>query len=248
MSDVLALRHVDFEHLGEFEPVLEARGLRIHYVDPASTDLTSIDPAGPALLCVLGGPIGAYEDDRYPWLAAEIEFVRRRLNSKRPLIGICLGAQLMARALGARVYPGPEKEIGWAPLTITQAGLATPLSALAEVPAMLHWHGDTFDLPAGCETLASTRAVPNQAFAMGRHALALQFHPEICVDELERWLVGHACELSVNGIDPRKVRADAEHHGAALARASREMLSQWLDAAGVASKNGRRARKPTDRH
>jgi GMP synthase (glutamine-hydrolysing) len=131
------------------------------------------------LLIVLGGPIGAYETDTYPFLAAEIALLERRLMHDRPTLGICLGSQLMAKALGARVFPGPLKEIGWGRIDLTEAGAGSSLASLgSEDSEVLHWHGDTFDLPAGAVRLACNANYENQAFAFGQAALALQFHAE----------------------------------------------------------------------
>jgi GMP synthase-like glutamine amidotransferase len=136
-----------------------------------------VDPLMPDLLVCLGGPIGAYEEAAYPFLRDELALIERRLAAARPTLGICLGAQLMARALGARIYPAPAKEIGWGEVRLSEAGQKGPLRHFAGVP-VLHWHGDTFDLPKGAELLASTVLCANQAFAFGRYALAFQFHPE----------------------------------------------------------------------
>ena len=126
---VLAIRHIAFEDLGSFAPVLTKRGFDIDYVE-AAEGLHDVDGSTPALLIVLGGPIGAYEDASYPFLKNELRLLERRLAAGRPTLGICLGAQLMARALGARVYPGPRKEIGWAPLTSRRKVAALRCDAL----------------------------------------------------------------------------------------------------------------------
>ena len=154
------------------------------------------------LLVVLGGPIGAYEEELYPFLADELRVIERRLAAGRPVLGICLGSQLMARALGARVYPGTGKEIGWAPLQLTAAGRDSCLAPLGGGAPVLHWHGDTFDLPKGASLLASTPRYKNQAFAWQRHGLALQCHIEATAAGLERWYIGHACEI---GDDARPI-------------------------------------------
>ena len=146
MKTALAIRHLHFEDLGTLEPLLREMNYQVQYVDAVLDDLATLDVESPDLLVVLGGPIGAYDDALYPFLAAELQLLRRRLASARPLLGICLGAQLIARALGANVYPLGRKEIGFAPLTLTDAGRASPLAALEGV-AVLHWHGDQFDIP-----------------------------------------------------------------------------------------------------
>jgi GMP synthase (glutamine-hydrolysing) len=222
---VVAIRHVHFEDLGAFGPELEAAGFTIQYRDAGIDDLRAMPDAD--LLVVLGGPIGAYEDDLYPFLAEEIALLERRLASGRPTLGICLGAQLMARALGARVYPGPAKEIGWAPLTLAEAGASGPLRHLGDAP-MLHWHGDTFDLPDGATRLASTPICANQAFARGASALAFQFHPEADGAGFERWLIGHAAEIAQAGLSPRALRADTQRFAAEAGARGRRCLRDWL--------------------
>lgn len=181
---------------------------------------------------VLGGPIGAYEDDKYPFLRAEIALLEQRLYNKQPTLGICLGAQLMARALGARVYPGPAKEIGWAPVTLTKAGRAGALAHLDGVP-MLHWHGDTFDLPAGSERLASMEVCSNQAFSLGPNVLAFQFHPEAEGHSFERWLIGHASELAHAKISPQALRADSKRLAAAAGEHGQRCLRKWAGWASI---------------
>jgi len=145
MKLAVAIRHVSFEDLGNFGPVLAARGFEVRYIDCGTDDVAAIDPFAPDLLIVLGGPIGAYEDDLYPFIKDEVSLLEQRLKARRPTLGVCLGAQMIARTLGARVYPAPHKEIGWSRLTLTAAGGVSPLQHLKS--PVLHWHGDTFDLP-----------------------------------------------------------------------------------------------------
>jgi GMP synthase (glutamine-hydrolysing) len=223
------IRHVHFEDLGAFAEVLERRGYDIVYCD-AGVDACPAPAADQAdLLVVLGGPIGAYEDDLYPFLNDELALIQHRLAQRRPVLGVCLGAQLMARALGARVYPGPAKEIGWSVLTLTDAGLHHGLQPLEGV-AVLHWHGDTFDLPAGAVRLASTPICANQAFALGDHALAFQFHPEATSDGFERWLIGHACEIAAApGVNVPDLRAQTLALAKVSAARGQACLDLWLD-------------------
>jgi len=229
MKRAVALRHVAFEDLDGFAPALAACGYDVSYCDASIGDVAAPNLHGVDLLVVLGGPIGAYEEQDYPFLAPEIDLIERRLAAGRPVLGLCLGAQLMARALGARVYPAGFKEIGWAPVSLTGEGQRSSLAALEGV-AVLHWHGDTFDLPAGAHRLAATTQTPNQAFAWERHGLALQFHVETTPPGLERWYVGHTLEIAqAAGVSVATLRADARRFAPALVEAGSRMLGNWLD-------------------
>lgn len=229
MTSAMAIRHVAFEDLGTFAPVLVRRGYDIAYRDAGIDDLKEIDPVAPGLLVVLGGPIGAYEEDAYPFIRDELAFIERRVAAGRPTIGICLGAQLIARAVGARVFPSGGKEIGFAPIRVTEAGRSSCLAAYAAEPVALHWHADTFELPESATRLALTDACENQAFALGRHVIAFQFHPEAGAEGFERWLIGHAVEIAAAGIAPATLRAEAEHFTPELARKAESTLIRWLD-------------------
>jgi GMP synthase (glutamine-hydrolysing) len=232
----VAVRHVAFEDLGLLEGLLTRHGFGLRYVEAGVDDLGDPTVADADLLIVLGGPIGAYEEDRYPFLTGEMALIEKRLGNGKPLLGICLGAQLMARALGARVYPGPHKEIGFAPLTLSAAGTASPLMPFGEDgAAVLHWHGDTFDLPKGASRLASSAITENQAFALGPKVLGLQFHGEARLAGFERWLIGHTCEISgVAGLTPNGLRDDAIRHFAALEARGTRCFERWLTGAGLA--------------
>lgn len=227
----LAIGHVTFEDLGSLQPLLERRGFAIAY-HQAADGFAALDAVAPDLLVVLGGPIGVYEEAAYPFLTHELMFLRARLAAGRPTLGICLGAQLMARSLGGNVYPGPRKEICWAPVELTAEGQRSCLAPLAGVH-LLHWHGDTFDLPPGAVRLASTPLYANQAFAFGTAALALQFHPEVTAAGLEHWFIGHACEIAATeGTDVATLRADTGRFAADLLIRAEECFAAWLDANG----------------
>lgn len=225
----LIVRHVPFEDAGSFASVLTACGFRLTEADAVADDLRAAGALQADLLVVMGGPVGVYEQEAYPFLAAEIELLRERLAARKRTLGICLGSQLMAQALGGEVHPGGAgKEIGWAPVTLTEAGRGNPLRHLDRVP-VLHWHGDTFTLPPDAVLLASTAQYAHQAFAAGDHALALQFHPEVTAPGLERWYVGHACEISsVPGLTVPRLRRDSQTHAPALAPAAERCLREWL--------------------
>lgn len=232
---VCAIRHIDFEDMGSLETLLKEKGWGIHYYDAATDDLSQIEARNPDLLVVLGGPIGAYEEDDYPFLNQELEIIKQRLDADKPLIGICLGGQLIARALGQEVYPGNNgKEIGWAPLTLTEEGKNSCLKHLIDCDGyVLHWHGDTFDMPEGATHLATSEKYANQAFTYGK-ALAFQCHPEIEKLAMEKWLVGHTAtiaetpDLSVKGL-----RSETKEHAPKLEKVAQKIFSAWLDEVGL---------------
>lgn len=128
--EVLAIRHVHFEDLGSLERVLGERGRPVRYLDVGFARIEAPDPVMPSLMVILGGPISAFDDDRYPTIAPLVSMIEKRIAAGLPTLGICLGAQLIARVLGARVYPAGQTEIGWTPLTLTDAGKQSPLRHL----------------------------------------------------------------------------------------------------------------------
>ncbi|HSC78905.1 MAG TPA: glutamine amidotransferase [Chitinolyticbacter sp.] len=225
MKTAAVIRHVQFEDLGLFGAPLAAAGYDIRYFDAGVDDLAAAFAADLTVLC--GGSIGAYQDADYPWLVDEKRGLAARLQAMRPTLGLCLGAQLIAAALGARVYPGHAREIGWGAITLSPAGQASPLAALQGKP-VLHWHGDTFDLPAGATLLASSALYPNQAFALGPAVLGLQFHSEVDPDRIEQWLVGHASELSAASIPVNWLRDETRLLGGPAPAIAEQLLQRWL--------------------
>lgn len=228
----VVIQHVAFEDLGTFRTPLLQRGFDISYLQAGVDDLRQAQHRHADLLVVLGGPIGVNDDVDYPFIADELALIRERLKSGRPLLGICLGAQLIAAALGARVYPSGGKEIGWNSIDLTEAGRASCLLALDQQAPVLHWHGDTFELPAGATLLASTAATAHQAFSYGANVLALQFHPEADAVRMQTWLIGHACELAQAGISPGQILRDAQQHGALAGDRAAALLHAWLEQVG----------------
>lgn len=227
MKTAVAFRHVPFEDLGTLADTLHSLGYQCRYIDTPVESFTLLDPLAADLLVVLGGPIGAYQQEIYPFLNEEMRHIRERLAHGKPVLGICLGAQLMARALEADVAPMGVTEIGYAPLTLSAGEHSNLLEPLTDLP-VLHWHGDRFAIPQGASHLARSEVCDNQAFLFAPHALALQFHPEVSAIGLEGWLVGHASELSQVGIDPRTLREQAARYSPALARAVQQVITRWL--------------------
>jgi len=230
MKTAFVIRHVAFEDLGSFQPVIEGFNYNIVWHEAGQKPLPQAALAAD-LLVVLGGPIGVYDSADYPCIHQEVALVRERLASDAPTLGICLGSQIMAAALGAKVYPGAAgKEIGWAPLTLTEEGQASTLAEIGPAnTSVLHWHGDTFDLLPGMRLLASTPRYPHQAFSSGQRGLALQFHPEVTTQGLESWFIGHTGEIAATpGVSVAQLRADSERLAPALGFYGTRFLGRWL--------------------
>lgn len=216
----VALRHVAFENLGGFEPLIKKK-YDLRYVEVPTSSLKDIEAD---LLIILGGPIGVYQEDAYPFIKEELALIKKHIT--KPLLGICLGSQLIARALGSKVYPNHTKEIGWIPLTLTEEGLNSPIAPFKDAP-MFHWHGDTFDLPQGAKLLASTPNCENQIYTLDK-ILAFQCHPEVIGEQLESWWVGHAAELDQNKLSVTKLREQTKQHSQAHQSAGTKCLENWL--------------------
>jgi GMP synthase (glutamine-hydrolysing) len=177
----------------------------------------------------MGGPMGVYEHDIHPWIPHQLEKLAARLEQDLPTLGVCLGSQMVAAALGARVYPGGRMELGFAPVTLNGQGADSPLRHLDGVP-VLHWHSDTFELPKGVDLLASTAAYDHQAFRRGRNLLALQFHAEMGEDpRFDDWLTHFWADLDIARQCGIALRRDHDEHGPAAVSAGRAMIAEWLE-------------------
>jgi GMP synthase (glutamine-hydrolysing) len=227
MKHALVIRHVVHEGLAGYRLPIEQAGYEIERVAACQTDFARLDLVSPDLLVVMGGPMGVYETDVHPWIADEIAAIAARLEADRPTLGVCLGSQMVAAALGARVYSGPAREVGFAPMTLSEAALDSPLRHVADVD-VLHWHGDTFDLPEGAELLASTPAYANQAFRRGDRLLALQFHAEMGEDpRFHAWMEDEDY-IRGAGVDPVALQDDHDRLGPPAVRAGERMIADWL--------------------
>jgi GMP synthase (glutamine-hydrolysing) len=217
-GSILVLRHEPFEHLGYFADILTGHHIAFDYKDLGE----SLCLDGYSALIVMGGPQSA--NDPLPGLAAEIHLISQAIQAQLPVLGICLGAQLIAKALGARVYPNAVKEIGWAPVFFTAAAQRDPLFAgLASPTTFFHWHGETFDLPAAAERLAYSAHCPQQAFRYGKNVYGIQFHPEITPAMIVDWSAQPA-----NCGDVDALAAPIDPYAADTAPLARRILDAWL--------------------
>lgn len=206
---VLAFRHVPFEGAGYLESVLQARGIQLDYADlylPGSQmpDLDAYDG-----LIFLGGPMSVNDD--LPFVDLEIRAILKAVTRSQPVLGICLGSQLIAKAFGARVYRNAEKEIGWFDVKFTPAAADDPLFAsLPETQSLFHWHGETFELPPHASLLASSERCLNQAFRIGSTTYGLQFHLEVTPAMISDWCAQDANSADVQELDgPLDERRDS---------------------------------------
>lgn len=189
MRKVLVFQHVANEILGTLNPALKQQGLNIRYVnferDPGATP--SVEKYNG--LIVLGGHMGVYEADQYTHIKTEIKLIEEALKKNIPILGICLGAQILAHVLGSEVRKSPEKEMGWYDIELTTAGENSPLlSHFKKTEKIFQMHGDTFDIPKSCEHLALSKICPAQAFSYGTKVFGLQFHLEVDEAMILRWL------------------------------------------------------------
>ncbi|MGK2942481.1 MAG: type 1 glutamine amidotransferase [Immundisolibacter sp.] len=219
------LQHVPFEGLGQIEPWAHRHGHTLH-----CTRLHADEPLPPPQdfdwLIIMGGPMGAYESDLHPFLSAEIDLIRVAIRTGKRVLGICLGAQLMAAALGARVYASGHKEIGWFPVEAVPEATHSPFGDdLPDPLTVFHWHGDTFDLPAGAVRLARSALFQQQGFAYGDRVLALQFHPEMDAAGLAALTDAFGVRLKPRpGVQSAAEMCALDHHFAPAQR----LLEAWL--------------------
>ncbi len=204
---VLVVKNIAAEGPGTIEDHLRSGNIAFSVADlnrgektPALSDFTH--------LVIMGGPMGVYEMDRYPFLKGEATLIELAIKANKSVLGVCLGAQMIAHVLGARVYAGGRKEIGWSEVSITPDGMQDPLMAALAVDGrsaaqVFQWHGDTFDLPAGAVRLASSGVYPNQAFRFADRVYALQFHIEVTPVIVADWFKDE------QGIDLRRMNAES---------------------------------------
>jgi len=230
---ILVFRHVPHEGLGTLAARLEKEGLSYRYLDPTRRGARFPSISSLAGLIVMGGPMGVYETKRFPFLKPEWAYLRKALHGGVPTLGICLGSQLMARALGARVYPNREKEIGWYRIKRTGEGKKDPaFRGGPENPWVFQWHGDTFDLPRGARRLASSAVCRNQAFRWGRSAYGLQYHVEVDGAMIRDWLSQPGASREIAAVGPgqeNKIKDQTPHRAPGLNRLAQSLYDSFVD-------------------
>ena len=227
----LVIRHQSSVHLGTFAETLALNNINIRYVDTYKDDINEIDPLEHDYVILLGGVFGVYNQDEYPVLKDELAFVKKRIDADKPLLGVCLGSQMIAAALGADVYPGKQGfELGWKPLTIHDEGQNSPIRHFdPALTQMFISHGDTFDLPEGAVLLASSDQYPHQAYSYGNNILAVQFHPEVDEGLAEEFLILLVSKLTDStDMDIHTIRAQTTENIGNLKAQTSKFLSEWL--------------------
>jgi GMP synthase (glutamine-hydrolysing) len=231
---ILVFQHVPYEPLGTLDPLLKEAGFRIRYVNFGrdAGQRPSLDRY--AALIVLGGPMNSHQIDTYPNLLTEVEVIREAVARDMSVLGICLGAQLLAKAIGGTVRRNPDREIGWYDVELTTEGASDPvLSTFTQRQRVFQWHEDGIGLPPGAVHLARSPASEVQAFRYGEHAYGFQFHLEVDNSLVERWLTVPDNQSTLRDeagrVDPETIRAETSAAIDELQSLSRRTFSRWVD-------------------
>jgi GMP synthase-like glutamine amidotransferase len=229
--NTLIIKHVDIEGPGLIEYYLKQENIsyQIHNLKPG-VHLPKLDDL--THVVILGGPMNVYEEDRYPFLREEDLFIKEAIQRGKSILGICLGAQLIAKALGAKVLKAPVKEIGWHDVSLTRIGSIDPLfSQLPKTFSVFQWHEDTFDIPHGSICIATSSLIPYQAFRYGENAYGLQFHLEVTQGMIREWLETYKEEFKESQaplLSKLKILADTELKIEPYKKRGREFLRKFF--------------------
>lgn len=240
MEEVLVFQHDPFEELGFFAEILDRQGARYRIVRLFHDEMPVEDWERVGALIVLGGPMSVGDEESFPFLRWEKRIIRAAIDDHVPTLGICLGAQLIATTLGATVYHGRVKEIGWNPVAITPHGLVDSLLGyLPENATVFQWHGDGFELPTGAIRLASSAHFENQAFRLGKSVYGLQFHLEVTPRMIARWIDERSKELAqAPYVLPDKILSDTQNYAPTLKYYSERFLSEFIRRASRVKSRG----------
>jgi GMP synthase (glutamine-hydrolysing) len=232
----LVLRHAQAEGIGLLGNALRERGIHHRALDIARGEPVPKDLRGVGGLIVLGGPMGAYEQDKHPFLRSETALLEKAIAAGRPVLGICLGAQLIAQVLGARVYPGEKREVGWAPVTLTADGRDDPLFAGGETSlTVFHLHGDTYELPPDAANLATSTVYEQQAFRWGEIVYGFQFHLEFTESIITRLAQEPDSQryMTEAGADVKQIVADTPAHVRDLTDTAQRVFENYFSQCGL---------------
>ncbi len=210
---VQIIKHIDIEGPGTIGDFLNDNGISSNVIDIFNGEPLPNSLSDTSAVIVLGGPMNAYEENKYPFLRPENEFLKEVIENGLPALGFCLGAQLIAKAKGALVKQNPQKEIGWFKVSLTENGLSDPMfQGFQGEPDVFQWHGDTFDIPEGAVKLAESELCPNQAFRLGHNIYGLQFHVEVTDKMIYQWLDAYRDEVNSLKcvVDPDQIIADTK--------------------------------------
>lgn len=228
---ILTIQHVGCEPMGLLEDILREYGLKYRYLHPYLGDSIPQTHFGIDCLILLGGPMNVYEHTAYPWLLDEDILIRNCLEEKVPILGICLGSQLLAKAAGAEVKTGHAKEIGWRPIRLTPESRADPVFAgMEEEFPVFHWHGDTFDLPEGAVLLAGSEMYGHQAYCLNRNAYAFQFHIEVTETMIREWCAAYPgdAEIMNDSMDDPPIEAGCRERIGPLHEKARRIFINYF--------------------
>ncbi len=232
MPTLLVIEHVPHERLGAFEPAFAAAGASLRplrvFEPGARWSLEGVDG-----VVSMGGPMSAYQEKQHPWIVQELALLQQAVKAKLPVLGVCLGAQMLAQALGAQVHAAPVKEIGWYPLMREPGADGDPLmAAFGQTETVFQWHGDAFQTPKGAVRLASSPLCPEQGFRYGTNAYGLQFHLEVTEAMIRAWMMqpGNRKELAAlaGQIDPMAIRRQSPQHLERLGELARHVAGAFV--------------------
>jgi GMP synthase (glutamine-hydrolysing) len=230
VEEVLVFQHDPFEDLGVFAEVLEKQGTTYRVIRLFHGETPADDRERMKALIVLGGPMSSQDEESYPFLRWEKRIIRAAIDEAVPVLGICLGAQLIAATLGSAIYQGRVKEIGWSSISMTPHGqVDSLLGYLPENATVFQWHGDGFDLPCGAIRLASSSNYENQAFSLGKTIYGLQFHLEVTPRMIERWMDERSRDLAqAPYVVADKIRADTQSYALTLKYYGERFIAEFV--------------------
>jgi GMP synthase (glutamine-hydrolysing) len=225
---VLAIQHVRCETPGKIREVVEREGISTKIVRVFEGQKIPSELGDAVGLIIMGGPMGVYERDSHPFLRREMRLIEAALKAEKPVLGVCLGSQLLAAALGARVRPGRRKEIGWHPIHLAGDAHSDPLlKGVVRSFTAYHWHGDVFELPRGAVSLASSQLTKHQAFRYGNNVYGFLFHMEVTQKIIRDMVRTFAGELRAEGLDGAEILRDAKTRLSRLSRIGAEVFRRW---------------------